>query len=52
VSSESDGDGELQPTPPGSGEDEFSNVEDGMKAHLGSDLPAARKNLRMQATRG
>lgn len=52
VSSESDGDDELQTTPPGSDEDEFSDVEDGMKTRLGSDSPAARKNLRMQATRG
>ncbi|KAG1775364.1 hypothetical protein EV702DRAFT_1046954 [Suillus placidus] len=52
VSSESDGDDELQTTPPGSDEDEFSDVEDGMKTRLGSDSPAARKNSRMQATRG
>ncbi|KAG1862562.1 hypothetical protein DFJ58DRAFT_775739 [Suillus subalutaceus] len=46
VSSESDGDDELQSTPPGSDEDELSDVEDGMSR------PAVRKNLRIQATRG
>lgn len=51
VSSESDGDDELQPTPPGSDKDEFSDMEDGMKARLGSDSPAVRKNLHMSATR-
>ncbi|KAG1737669.1 hypothetical protein EDB19DRAFT_2025625 [Suillus lakei] len=50
VSSESDGD-ELEPTPPGSDEDEFSNAEDGMKARLGSDSPVAWKGLRIQASR-
>lgn len=50
VSSESDGDDELQPTPPGSDKDDFSDMEDGVKARLGSDSPAARKNLRMSAT--
>ncbi|KAG2148470.1 hypothetical protein BD769DRAFT_1659998 [Suillus cothurnatus] len=45
VSSESDGGDELQSTPPGSDEVEFSDVEDEISP------PVVRKSLRMQATR-
>ncbi|KAG2154543.1 hypothetical protein DEU56DRAFT_769143 [Suillus clintonianus] len=48
-SSESESDEELQLTPPGSDEDEFSDVEDGMKARLGSASPGARKSVRISA---
>lgn len=46
VSSESDGDDELQSTPPGSDEGEFSDMQDGIS------MPGVRKNFHIQATRG
>jgi hypothetical protein len=49
VLSESDGDEELQVTPPGSDEDEFSDAEDGMKSHSGSASLGARKSTRISA---